>query len=47
MRSDGRERAASVVVSAALHGLVLLALVSAAPPNDDAPPALRSFPAAL
>jgi hypothetical protein len=41
-RMDSRERAASVAVSAALHGLVFLALVSAAPPNADAPPPERA-----
>jgi hypothetical protein len=43
MRSDGRERAASVVVSAALHGLVFLALLSGAPPNADAPAPERAI----
>ena len=36
-RTDGRERAASVVVSAALHGLVFLALLSRVAPSADAP----------
>jgi hypothetical protein len=36
-RTDGRERAASVVVSAALHGLILLALLSGPAPKADAP----------
>ena len=36
-RTDGRERAASVVVSAALHGLVFLVLLSQAAPFAEAP----------